>query len=250
MNIKNNIKKNFTIVPNELILDNSLSDRSRFIFVYMASKPDDWNFYMGNMCKELNLSEETTRKYISELKVAGWITSLGQTLKDGKYSATGYELNQNPKFPCTEKPDTENLRHGKNLAHNNKDFKQTSTIEKDEDDVIPPTPPIISDSFEVSKNTIRAHYENFMLTESTQKNNLCMTKRKTKKEMEILCIGYVISLLESGETMDSYKPDFQKHFSNWLNAYGLDNLMKIDKDQVNAQFKKLNLYQDADQAVN
>jgi len=97
---------------------------------------------------------------------------------------------------------------------------------------------------EFSKNTIRYHYENFMLKESSQKNNLCMTKQKSKKEIEILCIGYVISLLESGETMDSYKPDFARHFFNWINSYGLKNSHMIDKTQIQAQFKKLNLYQD------
>ena len=50
--------------------------------------------------------------------------------------------------------------------------------------------------------------------------------------------------------MDTYKPDFQRHFKAWFVKYGADNLMKIDKEQVNAQFKKLNLYQDANQAVN
>ena len=155
MKIKNNIKKNFTIVPNELILDNSLSDRARFIFVYMASKPDDWNFYMSGMCKELNLSKETTTKYISELKASGWLTSLGQTLKDGKYSSTGYELNHKPKIPCTEKPDTENSRHGKNLSLNNMDFKQTSTLKEEVLEVI-------VDDVEILKTDLEINLEEYV----------------------------------------------------------------------------------------
>lgn len=254
MNIKNNIKKNFTIVPNELILDNSLSDRARFIFVYMASKPDDWNFYMGNMCKELKLSEDTIRKYINELSDAGWLLNLGQTNENGRYSAVGYELLIAPNKPTTEKPVKENLPLGKNHTHTNTYSKLTSTLKEDVVEEEKPTTTtshiLMPNTLDVSKNTIRYYYEKFMTTNNTQKEALRMSTKKTYKEIETGCIGYVLHLLSEGLTMDTYKPDFQRHFKSWFVKYGADNIMKIDKDQVQAQFKKLNLYQDANQAVN
>ena len=45
--LNNKIKDNFTIIPNDIIRNKSLSDRARFIFCYMASMPDDWKFYQG-----------------------------------------------------------------------------------------------------------------------------------------------------------------------------------------------------------
>ena len=52
-NLKNELKENYTIVPNALIRDNSVSARARFIFCLLASKPDDWIFYNNALAKEL-----------------------------------------------------------------------------------------------------------------------------------------------------------------------------------------------------
>jgi hypothetical protein len=72
--IKNRIRKDFTIIPNDLIEDNSISDRGRFLFIYLASKSNDWTFYNKQLCKALVYSEDTLRKYMSELENKGWIT--------------------------------------------------------------------------------------------------------------------------------------------------------------------------------
>lgn len=37
----NNELKNYQPIPRELIFDNKMSDRARFVYCYMASKPDD-----------------------------------------------------------------------------------------------------------------------------------------------------------------------------------------------------------------
>ena len=58
---------NYQVLPRELIFDNTLSDRARFVYCYMASKPTDWDFLMNPMAKEIGYSVETLRKYINEL---------------------------------------------------------------------------------------------------------------------------------------------------------------------------------------
>ena len=100
-NVRNNIKKEFTIVPNALINDNNLSDRARFIFVYMASKPDDWTFYNAELSKSLKYAIVTLRKYIIELHNSGWITK-ERIRTNGLFSANTYTLNARPiaKPPC------------------------------------------------------------------------------------------------------------------------------------------------------
>ena len=55
-NLNNQLKKNFSIIPNELILDNNLSDRARFVFCLLVSKPDNWVFYNKALAKELGYS--------------------------------------------------------------------------------------------------------------------------------------------------------------------------------------------------
>ena len=70
---RNNIKCNFSIIPNSVIQDDKLSDRARFLFCYMATKPDDWQFYQKPLAKALGYSLETLRKYIDELLESGWL---------------------------------------------------------------------------------------------------------------------------------------------------------------------------------
>ena len=82
----NKIRRNFTICPNDLINDNSLSDRARFLFVYIASKPDDWNFYNAYLTKHLGYKSDTIRKYIKELIISGWIKRTPTRDEKGKFS--------------------------------------------------------------------------------------------------------------------------------------------------------------------
>ncbi len=44
---------NYQNVPRELVFDKDLSDRARFVYVFMACKPDDWDFYLEPMAKDI-----------------------------------------------------------------------------------------------------------------------------------------------------------------------------------------------------
>lgn len=105
-NFINKLSK-YQIIPRELIFDNSMSDRARFIYCYMASKPDGWEFYLNPMAKEIGYSVETLRKYINELIKNGWLIK-GEQKNEGTFGAVTYTLNS------TKKTDTEKTRHGKN----------------------------------------------------------------------------------------------------------------------------------------
>lgn len=109
--IINKLTKDFTTLPNALIQDDMLSDRARFLFVYMATKPSDWQFFQKPLCKGLGWSADTLRKYMSELIDTGWVSFEGQRLDKGKFTANQYTLHS---FPLQEKTVSENFRHGKN----------------------------------------------------------------------------------------------------------------------------------------
>ena len=108
--IINKLTKDFTALPNALIQDDTLSDRARFLFVYMATKPSDWQFFQKPLCKGLAWSADTLRKYMAELIDAGWVSFQGQRLDKGKFTANQYTLHS---FPTQEKTVSENFRHGK-----------------------------------------------------------------------------------------------------------------------------------------
>ncbi len=123
----NNIRKNFTITPNELINDNKITDRARFLFVYMRSKPDEWVFYNYYLSKALGYSLDTLRKYLTELVDSGWILKERQKRLSGKFTANTYVLNSEPKIalPYRKNTGTEIYRNGKNQTLSNKEFKNT-----------------------------------------------------------------------------------------------------------------------------
>jgi DNA-binding MarR family transcriptional regulator len=127
--LNNDIKKNFTIIPNDVIRNKNISDRARFIFCYMASMPEDWKFYQGAMAKELGYTKDTLRKYIEELLESGYLYR-EQRREEGKFDSYDYTLNYTP---SGKKADTVKNGDGKKPTREksaliNKDFKEKNTI--------------------------------------------------------------------------------------------------------------------------
>lgn len=144
--IKNEIEGGFTIAPNILIDNEKMTDRSRFLLIYLASKPNNWNFYNTQLTRALGYSEETLKKYMDELVKVGWITRITNNRKMGKFSNNIYIIHKEPfkssetleKQVCkitdrkkndTENPvpinsDTEKNGFGKSPTHNNNNLKK------------------------------------------------------------------------------------------------------------------------------
>ena len=88
-----NFKKEIEInVPSNLIFDGTLSDRARFLYCYMAAKPDGWDFYLDSMAEEIGYSKDTLRKYINELVRRGWLVKGKQKNINGVFGAVEYTL--------------------------------------------------------------------------------------------------------------------------------------------------------------
>jgi len=107
--VNNKIKENFTTIPNSVIRNKALSDRARFLFCYMASMPNDWQFYQSAMAKELNYSKDTLRKYMEELLATGYLIRI-QRREKGKFDSYDYTINFSP---CMENTDTVKNGSGK-----------------------------------------------------------------------------------------------------------------------------------------
>lgn len=123
---------NYQSIPRKLIFDNTMSDRARFVYCFMASKPDSWEFYLTPMSKEIGYSVDTLRKYIAELVEHGWLEKGEQDKKEGNlFGAVSYTLKAEP----TKTSDTEKIRHGeiptqKDIDNNRKE------IDKKEDTIV------------------------------------------------------------------------------------------------------------------
>lgn len=130
---------NYQVIPRELIFDNTLSDRARFVYCYMASKPNGWDFYMNPMAKEIGYSVETLRKYINELVENGWLVK-GEQKNEGLFGAVTYTLNdsktQNEEESSdgTKNSDTEKIRHGEIHTQYNIDIIHSRDDRKDKEE--------------------------------------------------------------------------------------------------------------------
>ena len=140
---------NYQVIPRELIFDNTLSDRARFVYCYMASKPTDWDFLMNPMAKEIGYSVETLRKYINELVENGWLIK-GEQKNEGVFGAVTYTLNESKTqnkektddeqneeeeaLDDTKNSDTEKIRHGEIPTQYNIDTLHSRDDRKDKEE--------------------------------------------------------------------------------------------------------------------
>lgn len=152
--IRNHIQGSFTIIPNGLIEDIILSDRSRFLYIVLAQKPHNWIFYTKQLCKTLGMHVDTFRKYRNELAQRGWITVEEQKISNGKFNSRIYHLNSSPKdletstdenqsyqqkernFPSRKISVTENFGHGKNPTLNNTNIEQKKPFNKNKNEFL------------------------------------------------------------------------------------------------------------------
>lgn len=135
-NFKNELK-GFESIPRDVVFDESLSDRARFVFIYMACKPADWDFFIDPMSKELGYSAETLRKYINELVESGWLVKGEQKNEKGVFGATEYTLKANNvdrhiNLPTRKNTVTENFRDGKSPTQRNI-YNNTNLDNKEEE---------------------------------------------------------------------------------------------------------------------
>lgn len=136
-------------ISRNLIFDNELSDRARFVYCFMMAKPDNWNFYISNMAKELGYSADTLRKYINELLQRGWLTKVGQTRNErNRFGAVDYIIHEtrqveevdgekhgNEEKSARENSVSENFRHGKNPTQKDYIYREKQEIEKEKKDI-------------------------------------------------------------------------------------------------------------------
>jgi transcription initiation factor TFIIIB Brf1 subunit/transcription initiation factor TFIIB len=96
MIIKNKLIDNFSIIPNSLIEDSSISAGAIRVYLYLASRSADWNVFNKQIMKALNIKkQDTLSKYWKELINTGWISRTQITnSSDGVVGAFIYELNE------------------------------------------------------------------------------------------------------------------------------------------------------------
>lgn len=152
---------NYQNISRDLVFDITISDRARFVYCFMACKPNDWDFYLEPMAKEIGYSVDTLRKYINELVESGWLEKGEQEREKGTFGAVSYTLK------ATKNTDTEKYRYGENPTQYNIDYKQKRDgINKEKEDNK------LSSKKKASNTTWRASFVEYKVLVETAKEEL------------------------------------------------------------------------------
>lgn len=111
----------FTQVSNIILNDNQISLKAKGLYAYLFSKPDDWEFHISAMEKELKEKRDAILSTVNELIEHNYITR--KQKNDGKFGGILYEFvlphteNPHTENPYTDNPDTNNIYN--NNKYNN-----------------------------------------------------------------------------------------------------------------------------------
>ena len=202
-NFKSELKglNRFQPIPRDLIQDCDLSAQARFIYAYMAAKPEGWEFWQDVMAREVGMSVATLRKYLYELRDAGWLEIGGQKHDKG-FGSVQYTL----KALCYKICDTQNLCDTKNVQHENRDtqnlshlnnidsIKETDTSKKTKKADAPLILPFSSDKFRETWEMLCEEKE----WKKKTRNALQMALKRLAKYDEQFAIELMEKTIEKG----------------------------------------------------
>lgn len=112
---------NFSMTPNSLLNNASISLTAKGLYAFMRGKPLAWNFTIRSMAKQLKEGETAIRNALSELRGSGWVfyvkrsngTGVYQLLWDGPKTEEPSVDNQVMAEPKPENPNVGNPMKGK-----------------------------------------------------------------------------------------------------------------------------------------
>ncbi len=123
-NFKNTVKANFTAIPNVAVEDDRLSWKAKGIFLYLASKPNDWQFYMNEIKKNATDGKTSLQTGIKELEKYGYLNRTKATDKDNKFVGWNWELliPRQSEIPTGGNPDNRETPSYTNTNYTNKEY--------------------------------------------------------------------------------------------------------------------------------
>lgn len=223
-NFKSELKglNRFQPIPRDLIQDCGLSAQARFIYAYMAAKPEGWEFWQDVMSREVGMSVATLRKYLHELRDAGWLEIGGQKHNKG-FGSVQYTL----KALCYKNCDTQNLCDTKIVTHENRDTQNLSHLnntdalkdidtlkkKKSESTPAPLILPFSSDRFRETWNALCEEKE----WKKKTRNALQLALNKLGRYDEAFAIQLMEATIEGGWKGVVF-PDTDAKYQEWKSA--------------------------------
>lgn len=89
---RNTLKSNYTLVPNEVAENPNLSWKAKGLFLLLASKPDDWDFYMEQISSYASDKMSALKSGVKELEENGYLIRKTKYSGDGKFNGLEWTL--------------------------------------------------------------------------------------------------------------------------------------------------------------
>ena len=75
-NYRNKLKDGYTALPNDIVNDRTMSAKAKGVLLYLASKPDTWNFFMDDISKHFTDGLTAIKSAVKEIEKAGYLTRI------------------------------------------------------------------------------------------------------------------------------------------------------------------------------
>nr|WP_319396124.1 hypothetical protein [uncultured Desulfobacter sp.] len=95
---------NYTILPNEFLLDETISDKARGLLARLLSRPDNWRLNVNYLVKTGKSGHTAVRSAIRELEAAGYIQKEVSRHANGRIIGVEYIIRESPVKPCVDEP--------------------------------------------------------------------------------------------------------------------------------------------------
>jgi len=102
-------KIDFTQVPNEIINDFNVSLKAKGLYLYMVSKPDNWEFSLNGMESQLKESRSAILRIIDELCNLGYMDKIKNRI-GSKQAVNDYVLHLSPILRSESQNETHKMR--------------------------------------------------------------------------------------------------------------------------------------------
>src|SRR5512136_1636955 len=79
-------RRSYSVIPNSVLEDTSLSWEARGMLCYLLSKPDHWEVRVGHLISEGPAGREKVQSILHELEAKNYLTRTREHKPDGTFS--------------------------------------------------------------------------------------------------------------------------------------------------------------------
>lgn len=77
-------RRAFSAVPDDILTDKNLSIEARAVLSFIVGRPEGWNYYVGQICRAMGVSETRWRRIRAEMQQAGYYRQTRRRGPDGR----------------------------------------------------------------------------------------------------------------------------------------------------------------------